>query len=122
MKTKKLKPCQVKRIIKLYENGITEISIARRFERHHSTIIYHLRKAGAKQLPVCKPKVEKKIDKYEYLTNEKTIKVLSYKEQLRKQQDRILIRQHNCSHNKVVTVITKCNDCGHVISEERKVS
>lgn len=112
-----LSDSDIQEILSLYKLGVPLIRIAKQFSRHHSTIIYHVKRELKKENK--KYVVRRNIDsenngiddllsKQNYISH---IRAKSYKDYHDESEKRRLETQETCQHIHVKKVF-KCKDCG----------
>ena len=116
IKDEQLNDQQIEDIYALYKIGIPKLHIARRFNKHHSTIIYHIiKKEKSDGTFIAKKKILKRSSKETY--GEDFIRVKCYADYLQEEKDRNLKKKETCSHTRIIKTF-RCHDCGNTHIED----
>lgn len=118
VKDTQLSDGDIKDIISLYKLGTSKLNIAKQFKRHHSTIIYHIKRQ--ERIEGSAFIVRAKIPKRKETRSEpKNVFVFrrspSYEDYVEQEQARMIERQAKCEHLEVIRTV-KCKCCGHLDS------
>lgn len=103
-------------IVALYEMDVPKLRIAAKYNKHHSTIIYHLNKHYKAQGKIL---IKKNIPQRTNVPSEAghthfiLPKVKSYADYAEEEQDRLMKKRETCEHT-IFVKTTKCKDCGVV--------
>jgi len=125
----KLSSENISEIMSLFKQGLPMLRIAQQFNRHHSTIIYHIRRNLAKEEGT--PLVKRTIPKRAYSPSDHTEsrgrvfvfakKVKTYDDYEEEERARRFEKQEKCSHFEMVMVI-RCRDCGKTKEEHIRIN
>lgn len=119
MKTKdeQLTEIQIDEICALYKLGVPKLHIAKKFNKHHSTIIYHIAKrerlAGGNFIVKCAIPKRKHVPSEPKSPKFILTRVKTYKDYEQEELDRALKRRANCKHTIIIKTF-KCKCCGEV--------
>lgn len=120
IKDDQLTPQKIDEIWALFKLGVHKLHIAKKYSKHHSTIIYHINKRirleGGNFIVKRTVPQRKSVPSEPKSTRFILARVKTYKDYEQEEQDRILKRRASCPHTEIVKTF-KCKGCGELHNE-----